>query len=59
MDCCCCEYLNENDKKEGKCNGAQYYCKKKKMYVNGSYECKSFSKNFVGKSYVESEIIWI
>ena len=56
MGCCCCEYLNESDKKEGKCNGAQYYCKKKKQYVSGSDECNSFSKDYARKSYIVSEI---
>ena len=47
MDCFYCVYLDENDKKEGKCNGAQYYCKKKNQYVSGSDGCNSFSKDFV------------
>lgn len=57
MGCCYCKYLDENDKKEGKCTGALYYCKKKKKYVSGSSDgCDSFSKDYARKSYIISEI---
>lgn len=35
MDCFCCVYLDENDKKEGECNGAQYIVRKKDVHKWG------------------------
>lgn len=47
MGCCHCRYLYENDKKEGICSGAIYYCSKQKKYVNGIQDsCSEYSKDY-------------
>ena len=56
MGCCQCKCLSENDRKEGKCSGALYYCKEKKKYVNGNGACDEFTKDYGRSSYITNEI---
>ena len=56
MGCCHCKYLVESNRKEGKSSGAVYYCKKKKVYVNGNGYCDSFDKDYGKSSYTVNEI---
>ena len=46
MGCCSCKYLCDVNRKKGRCNGALYYCKSKKCYVNGKGGCDNYYKDY-------------
>ena len=53
-DCC---YLKQDNKKEGKVNGAVYYCSKQKKYVSGTSEgCDKHEHDVLKNSSVRDEI---
>lgn len=57
MECYNCEYLNKNDKKEGKINGCIYYCTKMKKYVNGACDsCDAWIKDYSRATYENNDI---
>lgn len=57
MGCNSCAYLKISDKKEGKTNGAVYYCAKKKCYVNGENNaCSDYGNDYSRKVYQKDEI---
>ena len=57
MGCYNCEYLNKEDKKEGKINGCMYYCTKMKKYINGACDgCEAWSKDYKRANYENNEI---
>ena len=57
MCCYACKYLCENDKKEGKCCGALYYCSKLKKYINSASKgCDNYFKDFSRGSFTRDEI---
>lgn len=57
MGCQSCIYLIEDNKKEGKVDGAVYYCSKLKKYVNGATdECDKYKKCYGRTSYIKNQI---
>ena len=57
MACYNCSHLDMKAKKEGKTNGALYYCDVKKNYGSGSDEgCEAHSKDYKRTSYENDEI---
>lgn len=57
MNCYDCCYLKFDDKKEGKVNGALYYCPKIKKYVYGNNEaCDDYKYDNLRKTYIKDQI---
>lgn len=57
MGCYDWENLKYKDKKEGKVNGAVYFCKKRKTYVRGSDGgCDKHKRDILRKSSEKNEI---
>lgn len=57
MGCCHCRYLLENNKLEGRCLGALYYCSKQKRYVNGTKdECDKYLRDYCKTAVISNEI---
>lgn len=57
MGCCHCRYLCENNKLEGRCSGAIYYCSKQKKYVNGAKDgCDLYLKDYCKTLVTSNEI---
>lgn len=57
MGCYNCQYLKEDDKKDGKINGFAYYCTKYKKYIRGSDDaCDNYKYDNLRRTYIKDEI---
>jgi len=57
MNCYDCCHLKFDNKKNGKVNGALYYCPKIKKYVYGNGEsCEKYQYDNLRKTYIKDQI---
>lgn len=57
MGCSGCRFLDTKKKKEGKVNGAVYFCSKQKKFINGANDaCDSYKVDPFRKAYERDEI---
>lgn len=57
MNCYDCCHLKFDNKKDGKINGALYYCTKIKKYVHGNSEvCEKYQYDNLRKTYIKDQI---
>lgn len=59
MCCYDCRNLKHGDKKDGKVNGALYYCSKKKKYINGMSDgCEKYEYDILKTTSERDEIYY-